>query len=135
MVPELPGIAEPFKVAVVPVRFETLFVVTVGRVGVGVFVGVFVGVVVGVGVGEQFRIRIETLLELKFVAAMSCLLSPLKSPTAMEIGRAPTVTPTGDPKLPVPLPSIIETVLTLRSKFAAAMSCLPSPLKSPTTTE
>ena len=37
------------------------------------------------------------------------------------------------PKLPVPVPSRIETVALLR--FATARSSLPSPLKSPTATE
>ena len=54
-------------------------------VGVGVGPGVGDGVAVGVGVGvvnAQSRNNIDTVFEFQFATAMSCLPSPLKSPTA-----------------------------------------------------
>jgi len=77
--------------------------------------------------------RIETLLEVKFAVARSLLPSLLKSPTAIELGPAPTGKLVGAPKLPVPVPSRIETLL--EAPFAVARSLLPSLLKSPIVTE
>ncbi len=64
--------------------------------------------------------------------ARSGLPSPLKSPTAMPCGLAPTEVLTGAAKPPLPLPSRIETLLPFW--FAVARSILPSPLKSAATT-
>ena len=57
----------------------------------------------------------------------------MKSPTATELGPEPAAKLVAALKLPVPVPSKIETLL--ESKFASARSSLPSPLKSPATRE
>ena len=57
----------------------------------------------------------------------------MKSPTVTERGIEPTAKSVAALKLPVPVPSKIETLLEL--EFAMARSSLPSPLKSPTATE
>ena len=83
-------------------------------VGVGVAVGVAVGVgvVVGVGVGvaAQSRNKIDTLFESVLAMARSCLPSPLKSPTATEMGLVPTPKLVAAPKLPAPFPNKIDTL-------------------------
>src|SRR5260370_11672681 len=58
--------------------------------------------------------------------------SPLKSPTAMQIGLSPTAKFRGAWKVPSPLPKSTET--SLEDSLATAKSCSPSPLKSPTAT-
>ena len=60
-------------------------------VAVAVAVGVEVGEGVGVGVAGQVRSRTDTLFEPELAAARSCTPSPLKSPTATDTGRVPTV--------------------------------------------
>ena len=52
--------------------------------------------------------KIETLLESEFATARSCLPSPLKSPTATEIGPLPVPKLVAALKLPVPSPSRID---------------------------
>src|SRR5450432_3706005 len=97
-----------------------------------------IGVGVGVGVGVvvvQSRDKIDTLFESRLATATSCLPSPLKSPTATEKGLLPAPKLVAGLKLPAPSPSKIETVVELTRASATAMSCLPSPLKSPTATE
>src|ERR1043165_7623927 len=83
--------------------------------------------------------RIETLLEKLLATAKSCLPSLLKSPIAMDAGRAPTLTSGALLKLPAPSPNRIQTLFENETLFevalAMAKSCLPSLLKSPTTTE
>src|SRR5580765_2541133 len=69
----------------------------------------------------------------ELAVARSCLPSPLKSPTATEKSGNPTKNAVAGPKLPVPSPNEIETVLELGP--AVTRSCWPSPLKSPTATE
>src|ERR1041384_4902343 len=64
---------------------------------------------------------------------MSCFPSPLKSPTAIELGSAPTAKVVGAPKLPSPSPNMTAT--SSENGLQLAMSCRPSPLKSPTATE
>src|SRR5207247_1998840 len=59
--------------------------------------------------------------------------SPLKSPTATEIGKPPTATVDCGPKPPLPLFRFSSTETLLSA--AAARSGAPSPLKSPTATE
>ena len=71
--------------------------------------------------------------EIVFAAAISCLPSPLKSPTATDLGLDPTATSVVPLKPPIPSPKRIETEF--EARFAAAISCQPSPLKSPTATE
>ena len=80
----------------------------------------------------------DTELVLTLAVTRSCRPSPLKSPTATDRGLPPIA---GDaaavnvpsPMLPVPLPNNTDTELA--PKLAAARSCRPSPLKSPTATE
>ena len=82
----------------------------------------------------QLPKSIETLLEPKLVAAKSKNVSPLKSPTATEIGPVPAPKLVAVPNnAPVPVPKSIETLL--EPKLATAKSNLVSPLKSPTATE
>ena len=75
---------------------------------VGVAVGVGVGV--GVGVAAQSRNKIDTLFESVLAMARSCLPSPLKSPTATEMGLVPTPKLVAAPKLPAPFPNKIDTL-------------------------
>ena len=65
--------------------------------------------------------------------ARSCTPSPLKSPTATDIGVVPTVKFEAAPKLPVPVPMRTDTLS--EPELAVARSCTPSPLKSPTATD
>ena len=55
--------------------------------------------------------------------------------TATEAGLVPTAASgtAGDVKPPLPFPNRIETLF--EPKLAAAKSCIPSPLKSPTATD
>ena len=53
--------------------------------------------------------KIDTLSEPMLATARSCLPSPLKSPTATELGRLPVPKLVGALKLPVPLPNKIDT--------------------------
>ena len=77
---------------------------------------------------------IETLLEPALATAKSNLVSPLKSPTATELGADPTAKlVAGVINPPAPLPKSIEMLL--EPKLATARSNLVSPLKSPTATE
>ena len=73
------------------------------------------------------------LLELKLATAILKKVSPLKSPTATEIGVVPAAKLVAVPKEPVPLPKSIEMLL--ESELATARSNIVSPLKSPTATE
>src|SRR5262249_39024402 len=90
--------------------------------------------------GEVFS-KIETVpgvvsltqTEPRFASARSSLPSPLKSPTATEIGRLPGEKADFATKLAAPAPGRIETVS--QRRFASARSSLASPLKSPTATE
>src|SRR5260370_749702 len=75
----------------------------------------------------------ETVLSLLLATTKSGLPSPLKSPTASEVGALPTRKLSGAPKVPSPLPSSTETLL--EPLLATAKSSLPSPLKSPTATD
>src|SRR5437899_2565285 len=77
--------------------------------------------------------RIETSLERKFATARSGRESPLKSPTATELGAEPTPKLVGAEKPPLPSPSRIETLL--EPLFTTARSGSESPLKLPTATE
>ena len=71
----------------------------------------------------------------QFAAAMSCLPSPSKSPTASEMGNRP------DADIHTPQANAARyhrrsaSRHCLNLQFAAARSCLPSPLKSPTATD
>src|SRR5438876_885302 len=47
----------------------------------------------------------DSWAELLFATARSCLPSPLKSPTATELGCEPSTKLVAAPKLPVPVPS------------------------------
>ena len=78
--------------------------------------------------------RIETLLLSILTEARSSLPSPLKSPTAMEIGLSATPTNAGLGEVNVPLPTPKRIDNTALPWSAEAKSCLPSPLKSPTAT-
>src|SRR5204862_4315912 len=96
--------------------------------------GCGVGVAVGDGEGApQIRNKIDTLAVPWLARARSCMPSPLKSPTATELGALPTPKLVGELKLPAPLPNKIDTLF--GTKLATARSCLLSPLKSPTITE
>ena len=70
-----------------------------------------------------FPNRIETVSVRLFAAtARSCILSPLKSPIAIDSGPNGTVTSgtAGDTKPPLPFPNRIDTLFEIR--FATAMS-------------
>src|ERR1039458_3612645 len=69
------------------------------------------------------------------VTAKSALPSPLKSPTASEVGPNPTENGLPDASVKPPRPSPNKTVTLLLIEFATARSALPSPLKSPITIE
>src|SRR5437763_7348287 len=75
----------------------------------------------------------ETLLELELADAASGRPSPLKSPTATQIGYEPTAAFTGGLKAPVPVPS--STLTVPGSWLAVTRSILPSPLKSAMATD
>ena len=64
--------------------------------------------------------RMETALELKLAAAISCIPSPLKSPVATYNGSVPTRISVVPPKPPCPSPKRMETVL--ETLFAVAIS-------------
>src|SRR5580704_3329111 len=71
------------------------------------------------------------VLSPSFAIAISCLLSPLKSPTARATGPLPTVNglPGAGVNTPELLPSITVTVAF--DTLTVAKSANPSPLKSP----
>src|ERR1044071_480891 len=99
----------------------SLMVVTVTVTGVGD----------GVAVG-QLRNKTDILFEPELVVARSWRPSPLKSPTAIELGFEAAKNWVGALKWPAPSPNKIETTL---SPLVTARSCKPSPLKSPTAPE
>src|SRR5439155_11825128 len=70
-----------------------------------------------------------TLLDPLRATARSGRPSPLKSPTATEDGRDPTVKLVAAPKLPVPVPSSTDTLLD--PEHATALPGRPQPLTSP----
>src|ERR1039457_7621042 len=89
----------------------------------------------GLNVPSPLPSRILTLLVVELVTARSAMPSPLKSPTATALGPPPTGKLTGVWKVPSPLPSATVTVLGPVRPPGRTISALPSPLKSPTTTE
>ena len=63
----------------------------------------------------------------ELATARSVVPPPLKSPAAIATGKGPTAYVTCCWKVPLPLPSKIDT--SLESEFTAARSVVPSPVK------
>jgi hypothetical protein len=55
-------------------------------------------------------VRTDTLFELEFVTARSWIASPSRLPIETKVGFEPTLKLVGAPKVPVPVPSKIETL-------------------------
>ena len=70
-----------------------------------------------------------TLLVSMFAVTTSCLPSPFRSPTAIDVGCESVPNIVGAPN--VPLPWLSRTLRLLVPALAVTTSSLPSPLKSP----